>query len=210
MLRAAILALALGTAPALAYDDSWYRSNGWGGEYPNGFTLTADTATEIRAEPDTATSATIACLLNKDATYHQWNQPRVEKDKLQFVTFSKIEAYRLTKNLTVDAQPNDGGNEVKLRFKKGETWEFLTYIGEGFFLMRYRGAVYQAGQDLIEASDAVAAGEEHAVDEWLQLTCANGVSGWLLFADTLNKPGFGPPNITDYGNASDGQPASQE
>jgi hypothetical protein len=210
MLKATIVALALGTAPALAYDDTWYRSNGWGGEYPNGFTMTADTAIEIRADADPASTAGIACLLNRDATYHQWNQPRVEKDKLEFVTFSKIEAYRLKKNFTADAQPNDGSKDVKLRFRKGDQWEFLTYIGEGFFLMRYRGAVYQAGQELVEASNPLGASDAHQVDEWLNLTCANGATGWLLFADTEDKPGFGPPNITDYGNATDGQPAAQE
>lgn len=210
MLRAAILVLALGTAPALAYDDSWYRSNGWGGEYPNGFTMTADTAVELRADTDPEAAASIACLLGKDATYHQWNEARVASDKLEFVTFSAIETYRLKKNFTADAQPNDGGKDVKLRFKKGDQWEFLTYIGEGFFLMRHRGRIYQAGQDLVEASDPLGASDDHQVDEWLKLTCANGATGWLLFADTQDKPGFGPPNITDYGHAADGQPASQE
>jgi hypothetical protein len=210
MLKAAILVLALGVAPALAYDGSWYRSNGWGGEYPNGFTMTGDTAVEMRGEADPAAPAATACLLRKDATYHQWNEARVASDKLEFVTFSRIEKYRLKKNFTADVQADKDGSDVKLRLKKGDAWEFLTYIGEGFFLMRYRGAVYQAGQDLAEASDPLAGSDAHAVDEWLKLTCANGATGWLLFADTQDKPGFGPPNITDYGHAADGQPAAQE
>jgi hypothetical protein len=201
----ATLLLASGlTFPALAYDDTWYRANGWSGEYPDGFTMTADAVVSARATPDPDAQATISCALKKGATYHQWNETRVKADGLDFVTFSRIVPYATTQKLTADVTRDRDGTALKLKLAKGARWDYLIYGSEGFFLMRYKGVAYQAGQDLAEKSRALdTAANEAKPDEWLALPCANGDRGWILFADLAGNDAFGSPNITEYGQAAD-------
>jgi hypothetical protein len=68
--------------PVKAYDASWYKSDGWSGEYPYGFTMAKDTTILIRETLDRDAPKTMSCDLKKGATYHQWNSDRVKSVSL--------------------------------------------------------------------------------------------------------------------------------
>ncbi len=192
--------------PREYYGDGWYRSDGWGGEYPTGFTVLAATTLELRGSPDPRVAASIPCAFAPKTTYHPWNQPRVASDGLEFITFTRKEDFVLTAPFSVEVYDNAGAAKT-LDLKPGDRWTFLAYIGEGYFVMGYDGVEYQAGQDLIEQSRS--AGPEYppeeSTDEWLGLACQGGTVGWLLMGEIVDLPAFGPPNITGYGDAADAQ-----
>lgn len=66
-----------------------------GGEYPNGFTMTANLTIPIRSRTDQAAPKSLPCRLKRGATYHVWTQSRVASDKRQFVSYTRIETYQL-------------------------------------------------------------------------------------------------------------------
>ena len=199
------LALTAATAAAAAYDSSWFRADFWGREYPSGFTMTENAAIDIRPEPDPGVASTIPCDLSKNATYHPWNQKRTEERELKFVTFTKVRRYDINRAYRAEVSREGDSTAITIDFKDGDRWEYLTYGSEGFFLMRFNGEHYVAGQDLFEVSTDLDKDAEGAnsVDEWLQLTCDNGNVGWLLMRDVEGLPAFGEPNTLDYGSAAD-------
>jgi hypothetical protein len=74
---------AVGAAgPAFSYDASWYKAKSWSGEYPNGFTMTADVTISIRGSLDLDAPKSISCALKKGSTYHVWNKKRVVSDRV--------------------------------------------------------------------------------------------------------------------------------
>ncbi len=200
-----LLVLGCGFAqPALAYDSSWFRSDTWSGEYPNGFTMLADKSIAIRAEPDPAAPSNVTCDLKKNATYHPWNESRSRSDELKFVSFSKIAPYEMTKAYTAAVTRESDQAEVRLKLKKGARWNYLVYGAEGSFLMEYGGVRYFADQDLAEKARSLdPSADEVKPDEWLGLVCANGSKGWLLMREIPEGSGFGSPNIKEYGAAED-------
>jgi hypothetical protein len=88
--------------PTSQYDASWYRANGWSGEYPDGFTMTGNVTTKIRGSLNLDAPKSISCMLRKGATYHQWNKRRVSSDRLEFTSFTKIETYELDASFTLN------------------------------------------------------------------------------------------------------------
>src|SRR5215470_12579568 len=84
------------------YDASWYRANGWSGEYPDGFTMASNVATKIRGSLNLDAPKIISCVLRKGATYHQWNKKRVISDRLEFISFTKIMTYELQEGSIVE------------------------------------------------------------------------------------------------------------
>jgi hypothetical protein len=198
--------------PATKYDASWYRANGWSGEYPDGFTMASNVTTKIRASPNVDAPKSISCVLRKGATYHQWNKKRVISDRLEFVSFTKIETYELNASFTVDLQRQSDGEDTTLQFKKGDQWLYLAGPAEGTFLVKFNDTIYTADQDLFEKSTKVESpsnDEESTYDEWLKLKCANGAVGWILFNEIKDSPEFATPNITGYGYARDLQSQSK-
>ena len=195
-------------ATAFAYDATWYKTDFWSGEYPNGFTLEQNVAVQIRAKSDVNASRTINCLMNKGATYHPWNHDRVASSKLEFVSFIPTVAYVIKTPDTVMLREDKTDEEKSVSFAKGDEWIYLTYYAEGAFKLSFRGKYYSANQDLLEVSqekDAKASLEVRNEDEWMKLTCANNAVGWLLLSDVVNQPFFDSPNIIEYGNAKDKQ-----
>jgi hypothetical protein len=195
--------------PAFAYDSSWHRATGWSGEYPSGFTIAADMTIDIRTRLDPAAPKSVSCRLEKGATYHQWNSERVAADRLQFISFTRIKTFLMTGELTVQLQRNRDREVIDVNFRNGDTWSYLFYFGEGFFLMKFGDEVYVAGQELLETSTEVARGGSAAAsdyDEWLGLRCANGAVGWILASEVKDKLGFLHANIPGYGDAIDGLP----
>jgi hypothetical protein len=192
--------------PTAKYDASWYRANAWSGEYPDGFTMASNVATKIRGSPNLDAPKSIPCMLRKGATYHQWNKKRVIADRLDFISFTKIETYELNAAFTVELRRQSESDDTIIQFKKGDQWLYLAGPVEGKFLIRFNDAIYIAGQDLYEKSTKVEApgnDDESTYDEWLKLRCANGAVGWILFNEIKDGREFAAPNITGYGYASD-------
>jgi hypothetical protein len=198
--------------PAGKYDASWYRSNGWSGEYPDGFTMASNVTTKIRGSPNLDAPKSISCVLREGATYHQWNKKRVISDRLEFISFTKIETYELSASFTVELRRQSDGEGTTIQFKKGDQWLYLAGLAEGTFLIKFNDAIYIADQDLYEKSTKVEApveGTESTYDEWLKLRCANGAVGWILFNEIKDGPDFAAPNLVRYGYASDLQSQSR-
>jgi hypothetical protein len=198
---------AVGAAgPAFSYDASWYKAKSWSGEYPNGFTMTADVTISIRGSLDLDAPKSISCALKKGSTYHVWNKKRVVSDRLEFISFTKIETYELEARRAVEVRRKSGGRSTIIEFKKGDRWSYLAYLAEGSFLIKFGNTVYIAGQNLLEKSTEVEAAvksEQSTYDEWLKLKCAHGTVGWIFFNEIKNAPGFSKANISGYGIASD-------
>jgi hypothetical protein len=198
--------------PAAKYDASWYRANGWSGEYPDGFTMASNVTIKIRGSLNLDAPKSISCVLRKGATYHQWNKKRVISDRLEFISFTKIETYELNASFTVDLRSQSDGDDTTIQFKKGDQWLYLTGPAEGRFLIKFNDAIYIAEQDLFEKSTKVETpvnDDESTYDEWLKLRCANGAVGWILFNEIKDGPELAAPNITGYGYASDLQSQSK-
>jgi hypothetical protein len=49
--------------PNAKYDASWYRANGWSGEYPDGFTMASNVTAKIRGSLYLDAPKSIACVL---------------------------------------------------------------------------------------------------------------------------------------------------
>lgn len=204
--------LAVGApVPAFAYDASWYKANGWSGEYPHGFTMAADVTIDIRKSFDPNVPKSVSCLLKKGATYHPWNGKRVTSDQLEFVSFTKIEIYELKSGFTANVYRDSDGRNATIKFKKGDRWSYLAYLSEGRFLFKFNNTVYVGDQDLFANSTEIITpinDDQNKYDEWLKLTCANGAVGWIFVNETKDAPVFANPNIDGYGAASD-QPQSE-
>jgi hypothetical protein len=199
--------LAVGFAgPAFSYDATWYKVKGWSGEYPHGFTMAANVTINVRASLSLDAPKSISCDLKKGSTYHPWNKKRVLSDRLEFVSFTKVERYELKESVTVDVERQSDRRNTTIEFKKGDRWSYLFYIAEGTFLINFGDTIYVAGQDLYERSTEVEPPvnrDQSAYDEWLYLKCANGTFGWIFFNEIENAPGFSKANIIEYGIAGD-------
>jgi hypothetical protein len=193
---------------------SWYRTEYWAGEYPNGFTVDSDTTLSIRATPEVGAPKAKSCALRKGATYHPWNKKRVAADHLKFVTFTRIKTYELKGDYSSGVSRQPGDVSTTLKFKKGDRWSLIAPGSEGFFLMRFGGKTYMAEQDLIEASAEVGGkrseggAEEWSTwnHEWMRLTCANGAAGWIFYNEMRRAPGFSSPEECGESCAEDRRP----
>jgi hypothetical protein len=198
--------LAVGAAgPAFSYDASWHKAKGWSGEYPNGFRMATNVTINIRGSLDLDAPKSISCVLRKGSTYHQWNKKRVVSDRLEFISFTKVETYELKASFAVEVWRRSDSRNTTIEFKKGDRWSYLAYIAEGNFLIKFGDKTYVAAQDLYETSTEVEApvnSDQSTYDEWLKLKCANGTVGWIFFNEIKNAPGFSKANIIEYGVAS--------
>jgi hypothetical protein len=202
---AAVLAL-ISTSPAVAqsvpvYDTDWYRASFWGGEYPPGFTVLADTVIQLR--PDLASvPATIECPLPARATLHPWNMSRVEQMGLGFVTYTEIQEWEVTE--PYEAMLYDEGTyyDAQVSFAPGDRFRFLTYYAEGTYLMEFEGTQYTGDQALLEVSRQI--GSADRMDQWMRINCPNNQWGWLYLPDlVVDETVIGGPNIVEYGRAAD-------
>ena len=191
--------------PAFAYDASWYKANGWSGEYPYGFTMLKDVTVQIRENLDPTASKTISCQLKKGATYHEWNTKRVKSDELKFVSFTKIATYEVKSSFSTNVTRDPDGRKVTINFKKGDRWFFLVYLAEGIFRFRFNHTIYNGDQDLFEKSIQISStkNDRRTYEEWLKLKCANGAAGWIFVKEIKNDPGFSEADASEYGKASD-------
>lgn len=204
MRGAACLAAGLLTAMpgiAAAYDDTWYLADFWGGEYPDGFGVSEMMTVDARLDPDPDAPTKVKCLLPKDAVYHPWNHDRVQSDELVFRSYTLKEVHTVKEAFPVILYAEDTWDEMPVDLKPGDSWTYLTYLGEGNFLMELNGTAYIADdQSLFELSESP---DESASDEWLHLKCANKTMGWLLLSEVKALENIVEPNIIGYGEADD-------
>jgi hypothetical protein len=198
--------------PTTKYDGSWHMTKSWGGEWPHGFTVTRHVTIKIRAALGLDTPKSVACFFRKGATFHPWNKKRIASDRLEFVTFTRIETYELKESFTAQLMRESGNETVEL--KKGDRWHFLGGIAEGEFILKVGNADYTSSQqELFEKSTQVdarakgAQGADDGIHEWLKLKCANGAVGWIFLDEVRRIPAISVADMTcGYGCASDLDP----
>ena len=206
---AAALLLASSTGLFAAYDNSWYQTDYWSGEYPNGFSVVKkNTVVKGRAGMDKDLAANIDCKLPYKAVFQHWNEARNKKSQVSYFTASKIVNLVAAKDFDFPVYEGDA-----LKIKKGDLIEYLIYGSEGMFLVRIKGSVYEADQELFENVEAFS--EDALVqDEWLQVKCENGSRAWLFMNDLVvfgsdgelkYLPGLAQmgPGLMGYGEARD-------
>jgi len=180
-------------------------SDFWSGEWPPGFTMTSDVAIKVRGVPKIASPKDVACTLKKGATYHPWNNERIENDDLKFLTSQETLEHVADEAVEAYVSDPETNDEATLSIKKGDRWTFLAYYAEGFYLMSFNGKQYVAEQDLYGVSSPVdpSRSNDDNYEEWLSLPCDGGAAGWLLMKDIVGNENFGEPNVTEYGQAKD-------
>lgn len=192
------------------YETGWYKADFWSGEYPHGFTVSAATTLKIRKEPVQTAAKLIGCELPIGATFHPWNKVRIKKSNLEFVAFTRIEEMVATKNFNSTVRKGSDGKEISLSLIKGDHWRSLAYESEGISLIQYRGKNYSVDQDfwsnsmkLVAQDPSLASAPDSGYQEWLKLTCENGLSGWIYMSDLEGVTTIESPNIVEYDDARD-------
>lgn len=193
------------------YDNSWYISDVWSGEYPKGFSVTRpDTAVSGRRSMDKAAPRDVACKLPYLALIHPWNKRRVAANGIKFLSATKI--VRLIAKEAFVFDDAGGNSRAKIRLKKGDVIEYIRNDAEGSFEVRIAGKQHTAGQDLFDHMEDVR-DDQFVEDDWAALTCVGGNRAYILLGDlgldsddpkaqVAGISGVGPGQ-TGYGNARD-------
>ena len=204
------------TTSTTAYDSSWYISKFWGDEYPNGFAVIENnTVVTARATMDKSAPRTIACELPYLAVIHPWNDKRIKKNRIEFITATKTTPLIAKRDFIFRGYADD--REVKFPVKKGTTLTYLQYFGEGSFEIKLDGRKYTADQDLFDHVDDSDM-DGSAVEEWVLMTCENGVRAYIYMSDLFSVSDDGTqmhiagvsdvgPGMIEYGKARDLTPA---
>ena len=194
----------------MGYNDGWYLSDGWPGEYPPGFAV-LEAGVSVLGRKAMAIDAPLeeVCPLEQNAVYQEWNHERSEADQLEFRTASAITQITLPTGGMVLAIPERDESTIprglSLEIAAGEKFDYLRYIAEGFILIGYGGDKYQTLQeDLPE--DTVFEQNGPPDDLWVHVTCSNGERVWLTYADAIETDGIDDAPILSYGQTEDLKP----
>jgi hypothetical protein len=183
-MRLTILAAAavlLGAGAAAAYDESWYVTEFWSGEYPTALAVAAPGVTvPARAEMDRDQPASIACALPYKALFNPWNEERSRLSEARYFTASKIVPL-VAREAFAFEHDQEGG---PLQIAPGQRIEYLIYGAEGSFLVRIDGREYAAYQDLCDHMEPVG-DDDFVQEEWLNLRCEDGTPAWILLDDLM-------------------------
>lgn len=188
------------------YTDDWKVGYGWPGEYPDGFTIMEEGVVLMgRNVPDLETPANIACPLDYGSTIHQWNDDRVNRDDLIFVSATKTIDLTVFVDAVIEAESEDMYTPfIELPVSKGDTVTILRYYGEGFGLIELEGAEYVA--DIMQL-DAITTptDEEMTTHLWVKVKChtQSNAYPWIFFDDAIATDGVERHEITGYGEAYD-------
>ena len=190
------------------YDDSWFLSPGWPGEYPPGFAvLDAEVRVPARARPNPTDPQDITCNLPQYANYQLWNNVRNDADDLDYFVATKKLPVTVLEDTEVE-YVGEAGIET-LALKAGEQLTYLRYIGEGFTVMSFNGREFEINEgELREITDIGAL--ENEEDLWVRVNCLGGKQAWLLFDEVVQEEGVYPSPITGYGEAHDILPEEVE
>lgn len=190
------------------YDEAWFLSAGWPGEYPPGFSvLDEGVKVQARARPNPGDPQDVSCLLPQYATYQLWNHVRIASDDLDFFSATRKFPVTVLEDTEVEFV-GDKGME-KLALKAGDQLTYLRYLGEGFTVMSFNGREFDINEsELREISDIGAIeNQEHL---WVKVSCLGGRSAWLLFDEVIIEEGIYPAPMTAYGEAHDVDPRDAE
>lgn len=190
-------------AAGAAYDSSWYQTEYWSGEWPNGFSVVkSGFSVTAREGMDKDLPRTISCELPQKAVYNPWNVKGNELRKTRYFTASKIVILTAKKKFSF----KEDGREMKpILIRKGQKVEYLIYGSEGYFMIRLNGQEYTAGQDFLEKMEPVSE-DAYVQEEWLNVLCGNGTSAWIFMADLKQPNGEDLQWIDGLKNASIGDP----
>lgn len=177
-----LLAFALAASAFASYDDSFYQTDYWSGEYPTGFSvIKRGTVVAGRASMDLDAPREIRCRLPYRAVYHPWNAAR----KAQYRTASRI----ILLTASADFELGDGIEE-RVTVKMGETLEYLMYGAEGIFSVRYQGKIYSADQGIFSSVEGF---DESLLreDAWVRVSCLNRTKAWIFMGDVVSTDELG-------------------
>lgn len=205
------------TIPPLAayYKTGWTVTEGWPGEYPQGFSI-LEAGVEVlgRRDMDPQIAASITCPLPKYATYQPWNFARNENDALMFMVATRIFDITATapSEIEVIASQQSSGDIVAetetLKLEAGDTLRYKRYIGEGYAVLESGGIDYEINLgDLSKVTniDSAMPDDDRGEDLWLRVTCADASHQrvWLLYNEVIQHPDIAVTPIAGYGEASD-------
>lgn len=194
--------LSLSDFEALAeYSSDWTVSDTWPGEFPTGFAvLRGGVSVPARGAPKAAEPADQSCPLEALANYQAWNDMRNEQDDVQY--FSASQAFPVT--MTQSAQVEYVGPEgiTTLDLSEGDQLIYQHYMAEGFAAFEYNGEQLELNEaELRDISDL--SSHEVTEDQWIYLTCADGVARWVLYADALQTDGIVRSPLVGPGETGD-------
>jgi hypothetical protein len=185
------------------YDDTWFKSKFWSGEYPPGFSVTKKRITVMaRSGMDKDLPPEVACEMPYLAVIHPWNKERIRKTHIQFFSATKI--------LKLIAKQDFKLNGT-LQIKKGDVIEYIGNGAEDSFGVRIGGKPYATGENLFEHVDAPAR-DQLIEDDWVLLTCQAGNRAYIYLDDVRLKgpkdtvtfvPGISEGASEDFGTARD-------
>jgi hypothetical protein len=190
------------------YDDTWFLSAGWPGEYPPGFAvLNADVKVPARARPNPTDPQDITCLLPQYANYQLWNNARTDEDQLEYFVATKKVPVTVLEDTEVEFVGAAGIQTLSL--KQGEQMTYLRYIGEGVTVLSFNGQEYEINEGELSNVTNIA---DTALEEnlWVRVTCLGGKQAWLMFDEVIDETGIYPSPITGFGDAADIAPEEVE
>jgi hypothetical protein len=199
-LRLVLVILFASSAGAFAgYDDTWFKSKFWSGEYPPGFSVTKKRTTLMaRSGMDKDLPRDVECEMPYLALIHPWNKERIRKSNLQFFSATKIIKM-------IAKEDFDFGDDITV--KKGEVVEYIANRAEGFFYVRIGGKPYDADRSLFEFVETPTQ-DQFVEDDWVLLTCQGGNRVYIFAYDLgvrrwPDVPAF-VPGISDTGPGQNG------
>lgn len=200
--------------PVEDYDEAWYISSGWPGEYPLGFSVLEDGVVLMgRARMHPSALPDVACPVAKYATYHQWNNDRVMADELAFVTATQTQTVTMSADAPIEVPADTMGYETKrLDLKAGDQLIYKRYLGEGYAIIEVNGRAFDINEaELANVSDieTVLAGAVEGEHLWVEIACLDeaGSRAWVLFGEAVRTDGVGPSPVFGYGESRDLDPA---
>lgn len=182
------------------YDRSWYVSDFWPGEYPDGFVIGGDdTVLPGRTEMKRAAPQDVDCAVEKGANYSPWNHERVDSDALIFRSAVKIMPVEIMGDVEIESGFSQDIETLSL--KNGDVILYKSYLAEGYFLGEFEGETYELNEeDLIDVAVFQRGPED---DLWVNVVCADDQRAWLLLREVQREPFIFPTEYTSFGEASD-------
>lgn len=141
------------------------------------FTVQENTLVNGTQSPAVDAPLNVPCPLKKGA--------EVILGEGESITISyKIGSYEATKDF--DYMIQSGENKTtKLRIKKGESLDDLSYRGEGFCHVRIKGQIYE-DQECVSLSVDKSYLEKYSdliQEGWVRAQCANGKKVWISYGE---------------------------
>ncbi len=185
-----------------SYDESFAITDFWSGEWPDGFTVTADDVVLMgRVEPHPSYPQEISCPIAKNTNVNPWNSERADADDWEFMTANQRTKITMTEDVTLDTGFSEAPKTLEL--KAGDVLMYEVYYAEGFFQASFEGEYYEINEaDLNRKAEYEQGGQ---TDEWVNVECAYGKGdrAWLLLSEVQGQLGIGIVSFDAFGIASD-------